>query len=310
MRILLRMLPRILLISLLMLASIQVSAAGVPYSVHVQNPEQDIAYFVGDVIRRTVELDVMAPYELAPGSVPVKGMMRKGIELRDIQLSQRKSHDATHYRLELAYQVFTRADYAKKVELPREVLQLKAGGARVTLAIPAWQFQVSPISAHGETYLEQDMSHYRGPLLVDFGYPKLWMGVFLGMVLAAFGGLVYINGDANWFPGMGGPFAASYRKVASLPDDPASALDAATAIHKAFNQTFGENVFHHNLEQFLHNNSGFQAIRAEISAFFELSNHLLYGVSVNSQQSSDISSLISLLREFCRRCRDCERGIA
>jgi mxaA protein len=126
------------------------------------------------------------------------------------------------------------------------------------------------------------------------------------MVLAAVCGLAYINGDASWFPGMGGPFAASYRQIGSLPNSPEGALAAATSIHQAFNLTYGENVFFQNLDQFLQNHPGFQSARAEIASFFELSNHLLYGISAGDSPSANIPALL----EFCRHCRDCERGVA
>lgn len=304
------LLGKILIGLILALVSWSTSAAGLPYAMQVQNPERDIAYFVGDVIKRTVELDVKAPYELAPGSVPTKGVMRKGIELREVGLTDRKSSDATHYRLQLTYQVFNRGDFAKKLELPQELLQLTNGGKPIPLIVPAWQFQVSPISARGEVYIEKDMSPYRGPLLVKFGYLKPLLAVFLLMVLAAMCGLTYINGDANWFPGMGGPFAASYRRIAGLPHSPEGARAAATSIHQAFNRTHGENVFFQNLDQFLQNNPGFQSARAEIATFFDLSNHLLYGISVGNQPSMGPSMGMPVLLEFCKRCRDCERGVA
>ena len=300
------LLGKLLIGLMLTLVSLSASAAGLPYEMHIQNPERDIAYFVGDVIKRTVELDVKTPYELAPGSVPTKGVMRKGMELREVSLTDRKSSDATHYRLQLTYQVFNRGDYAKKLELPSEALQLNNGGKPVPVVIPAWQFQVSPISARGEVYIEKDMSPYRGPLLVKFGYLKPLLAVFLLMVLAAICGLTYINVDAAWFPGMGGPFAASYRRIISLPHSPEGALAAATSIHQAFNLTHGENVFFQNLDQFLQNNPGFQSVRTEITSFFDLSNHLLYGISVGKQPSAGMPVLL----EFCKRCRDCERGVA
>jgi mxaA protein len=282
------------------------AAASTPYEMRVYNPEKKFGYVVGDIIHRSVELEVKTPYTLTPGSTPTRGVMRKGIELREAKLTTRKTAEQTTYRLDLVYLVFTRADTAHTFELPMEKLQLVRNGQRVPVVVPPWRFQVSPLAAHGEKYIEKDMSPYRPPILVEISYLRWGLLLFLGVILVAFAGLTYINADATWFPGMGGPFAMSYRKIADLPEDAASAADAVAAIHQAFRQTFGENLFPQNLDEFVGRHPGFMALRSEMATFFEATNHLLYGAPATMPASSQLAAL----REFCRRCRDCERGVA
>jgi mxaA protein len=296
---------KFLIACLFVLFPFSVSAAEKPYEIHVQNPERSIAYVVGDIIKRTATLDVRHPSVLVESSLPAEGMERNGIELRSVSISQRESSESTHYRLELSYQVFTRGDFAKKLELPSEAIQIRTAGKPSTISIPAWQFSVSPLANHGETYIEKDMSPYRVPLLIDPFTWKLMLAVCIAMILVAVGGLTYLHGDEAWFPGMGGPFAASYRRIAGLPDDSESLLLAATSIHTALNKTLGENVFSQNLDQLFQHKPAFRSLEKDIRAFFVTSNHLLYGMTVNDQTLMRMSDL----QAFCKSCRDCERQI-
>lgn len=126
------------------------------------------------------------------------------------------------------------------------------------------------------------------------------------LMLVGIGGLIYLHADEAWFPGMGGPFAACYRKIACLEDSPEGLLVAATSIHVALNQTLGENVFSQNLEQLFQQKPAFKSLEAEIASFFTLSNHLLYGMTLNEPAVARVSDLQAL----CKSCRDCERALA
>jgi mxaA protein len=288
-----------------MLVSITAFAVNPPYTLQVKNPERSIGYFVGDIIQRSVELEVTPPYTLVHGALPVKGMMRQGIELRDIRLTETKSSDKIRYRLELSYQVFSRSNFAQKIALPQETLKFSNAGKAISATVPAWQFRVSPIAAHGEVYIEQDMSPYRGPMLVGFGYLKPLLAVSLGLVVISLFGLIYMHGDTAWFPGMGGPFAASYRNISSLSEHPESLQAGVASMHHAFRLTFGETLFPERLDQFIKKYPAFLSIKPEIDAFFDISNQVLYSESAGQQ-----SGYMQQLLEFCARCRDCERGVA
>lgn len=294
------------IVFLLMFYSLVASAADLPYKLQVQNPERDIAYVVGDKIKRTVNLEVKKPYTLTLKSLPAEGLRRNGIELREIRVEQRETVEVKQYHLEFDYQVFTRSDVVSKFELPREVLHLGTDGKSLNLLIPAWQFQVSPLATYSRGDIEKDMSPYRPPLTVDSPVLEYLLAGFLLLMLAGVGGLVYLHADEAWFPGMGGPFAASYRKIANLDDSSEGLRAAATSIHIALNQTLGENVFSQNLEQLFQQKPAFKTLEAEISSFFALSNHLLYGMTLSEPVAARISDLLA----FCKSCRDCERALA
>ncbi len=290
------------LLSLVLLLSAASTAYSAEYALRIGNPERDVGYIVGDKLTRTIAIDAAAPYMLAPASLPAKGVNRHGIELRDISLTHAASGGRTHDALRLTYQVFTSGAHAKKIQLPQERLYLAGEGRRLEVAIPAWSFRVSPLAAYGETRLDEDMSPYRAPLLLDNALNLRLLWGFLVLIAATGAALLYFNGERRWLPGMGGPFAKACRKLRRLPDAPASPAAAVMAIHEAFNTTFGANLFEADLDGFSRKHPRFIAIRSDIEEFFRLSNSILFDGSRNPGMGK-----LPLLRHFCRQCRDCER---
>jgi mxaA protein len=300
--------------ALFSLASISVAAE--LYELHVQNPNKQIGYVVGDVFTRTVELNVKAPYKLSAASIPTKGLQQKGIELRAAKVTEKETSKSTRYQLQLKYQIFTSGPTVRKLAIAKHPLIITHAGKSFKINIPQWKFRVSPLAVNGEVYIEQDMSPYRGPMLVDAIHTQYWLGAFLFLILLSTFGLIYINADLTWFPGMGGPFAMSYRKISSLAEarnaeigsteDSALIQQATTSIHHAFNQTFGENVFATDIDLFVQKHPAFANIKQEISQFFKVSNHVLF--AVNASDKTHIS--IAALMQFCAQCRHCERNVA
>jgi mxaA protein len=288
-----------------------ISLAAELYKLRIQNPQKQIGYLVGDTFTRTLELDVKAPYKLSAASIPTKGLSQKGIELSSVNVLEKQSSETTRYRIQLKYQIFTSGASVKKMELAKQPLKIIHAGKSLNVSLPAWSFRISPLAVNGEVYIEQDMSPYRGPMLVDSTHTKYLLGIFLSITLLAALGLMYINADLAWFPGMGGPFAMSYRKINSLSTNNNTAdivltQQATTSIHHAFNQTYGENVFATDIDAFLLKHPAFANIRQEISHFFKESNHVLFAVNNNNRTHISIAALM----QFCEQCRHCERSVA
>lgn len=289
----------------LSLISMTAFAVTAIHDLRVTNPERNIGYIVGDVFKRTVNLDVGDPYRLSRASLPVEGTTYQGIELQEVRVTEKKSPDMTHYRIVMTYQVFTRSNTVTKVKLPTETLKLTGEGKTVSAPIPAWRFRISPIAVYGESDIEKDMSPYRAPLEVETGFLKPIVGFFLVMVFVSVLGLIYINVDGAWFPGMGGPFSASYRKVSGLGASHEDITAAVVSIQRAFNLTYGENLFVGNLDDFLRKHPNFSKLKSEIEEFFNLTQDVLFGVKTENHLKP-----LSALAEFCKSCRDCERGVA
>lgn len=272
-------------------------------------PTRDVGYTVGDILSRTVILEAPKQFELFETSIPIVGNEKKrqgkgnGIELNSVKLEKHSGATSNRYTLQLSYQVFTNNIVAKPAALPSE--RVKFGGKKESfeIRIPSWNFRISPLSVYGSVVIEKDMSGFRGPLLLDVSrqYQILW--ALLGIVGVAALGLLYVLGTSTWLPRMGGPFARAFRDLKKLPDTADGLSQAVARLHQAFNTTAGNSVF--DMAAFIIIKPGFATIGNDINRFFGLSRTVFFEPSA----THDIDDPMAWLKQFCRRCRDCERGL-
>lgn len=281
----------------------------------IADPIRDSGYTVGDLITRTVTLEVKKPFKLLDTSLPIVGYEKRyqgqviGIELRDIKKVEEDTSDSTIYTIDLTYQIFTRNVVAKPAALPPEFVKIKGEKSVYSFRIPSWNFRISPIAVFGEVKLETDLSPFRGPMLKTDSQEQLTLKIALAVLLLSALGLLYILGVHAWLPRMGGPFARAYkelRKLKKLPTSDDTLRLAVTAVHQAFNRTHGNSVFSSDVDEFIANKPGFAAVREDIEHFFDLSRHLFFD-QIDAQPTG--ADQHEWLRQFTRRCRDCERGL-
>ncbi len=275
-------------------------------------PARNVGYTVGDILERTVILEVKQPYKLVRTSLPIVGYERRykgqvvGIELRRIHVDETPGQNATTYKMQLAYQVFTNNVVAKPAILPAEIVKFQGEGKQFEFRIPSWQFRISPIAVYGSVKVEYDMSPFRGPLLLDAREDTLRLQVLAGIFALSLLGLLYILGAYAWLPRMGGPFARAYRKLRRLPDTEEGLREAVAQLHSAFNITAGAAVFGGSVDDFLQRKPGFRPLREDIERFFGLSRKVYFEPEA-PQPVGD--KPLAWLRDFCKRCRHCERGL-
>ena len=282
-------------------------------------PERNVGFLMGDILNRTITLEVKKPYKLVETSLPIVGYEHRyqgqvsGIELRKISHSKQDHHDSTTYVIELAYQVFTTAPVVKPALLPAETIKLQgpatteAKDGLVQYKIPPFYFRISPMAVFGAVKIEEDMSPLRAPILLQ-AYPEkqrlVTCLILLGFSLLA---LLYILGSRAWLPLMGKPFAQASRQLRKLsaknPDDLKTAL---TCLHKAINRTAQYSVFSDNVADFLAHAPSFKAIEGELNQFFELSHRVFF--DTQNINPNDANALV-WVKKFCIQCRTCERGL-
>jgi mxaA protein len=290
-------------------------------SIQIQDPERVVGYTVGDVLTRHMVISIKKPYKLIPESLPIVGYEKRyrgqtiGIDLSDIKHSSKESGDTVTHNLMLSYQVWTNKTMVKNGALPAEylhIINLESKGKEVVkFRIPSFEFNISPIARFGQIKIEDDMSQYRGPLLLDSAPEKQRLKVLLTTLALSLLGLLYMLGKHAWLPRMGGPFARSYRQIRKLAKSPQGSTpqgiqNAVSSMHAALNATAGHSLFNDNLNDFLAKKPAFNAIKTEIQQFFGLSNQVFFEPSAQHQAGSDP---LQWLTQFCRRCRDCERGL-
>lgn len=272
-------------------------------------PGRDVGYTVGDILTRTVILEAPRQFTLFETSIPIAGNEKKrrgkgnGIELKDVSLEKRPGATTNTYTLKLSYQVFTNNIVARPASLPPEFVKFGDSKESFEYRIPSWSFRISPLAVYGSVVVERDMSGFRGPLLMSTHrqYQTLW--ALLGIVGIAALGLLYVLGTSTWLPRMGGPFARALRDLKKLPDTAEGLAQAISRVHQAFNTTAGNSVF--DTGTFVGIKPGFATAHADIDRFFQLSRTVFFEPSA----AHGIDNPMVWLKQFCRRCRDCERGL-
>ncbi len=278
-------------------------------------PKKLVGYTVGDVIEREVVLNIKAPYQLIETSLPIPGYEKRyrgqliGIELKSIQHEKEVSDGSTRHAIKLAYQVFTNNVVAKNASLGPEYLHLINTTNKKDLVkyrIPSLDIAISPIAIFGQVKIENNMSTFFGPFKISSDLEQQRLKIAIAILALSLLGLLYILGKHAWLPRMGGSFAKTYRKIRKVPDSQTGLQQAVTDMHHAFNHSAGITVFNHNVDEFIARKPNFAPIKTEILQFFALSRQVYFEPNAPHGLGNDP---LSWLKGFCRRCRDCERGL-
>ncbi|HSI43780.1 MAG TPA: hypothetical protein VK949_05510 [Methylotenera sp.] len=285
--------------------------------IQITNPERDVGYTVGDILKRVITLEVKKPYSLVNTSIPIVGYERRwkgkviGIDVSSVKLSE-TDHDSSHiYVIDVDYQVLTNNVVAKPGALPAEILHFKFVNAKgkaslVQYRVPSWNFRISPLAVFGSVKVEQDMSGLRGPLVLDAKTHQRNRDIATGILALVLLGLLYILGNRAWLPRMGAPFAKALRDLRKLPDNQQGLQQAVSRLHLALNKTAQHTVFKGGVDEFIAQKPAFAEVRNDLLAFFEVSRHAFFESTPNPDSKSQN---LAWLKAFARHCRDCERGL-
>lgn len=298
--------------------------------VTTREPARDVGYTVGDILERTITVEVKKPYKLEPTSLPIVGYERRyrgqviGIILHSIRTEREEQADKTRYTLHLAYQVFTNNVVAKAAFLPAEILRFSKAASSPAEAnkqvtpevrqyrVPEWGFRISPLAVYGSVKLEDDMSPMLPPPALSDAAERQHIRIFSVVLVLALLLLAYIHANSRWLPVLNRPFARALRKIKTLPETEDGLREAISLLHQALNNTAGQAIFHPTITQFLLQKPGFSHVSAEISQFFTLSNQVFFDPTTQTERttsSTAITESLQWLRDFCTHCRDCERGL-
>lgn len=327
------LLNRLLKISLIWLVAFSFSAMAndapsppIPESavkLTLVNPERSVGYLMGDLLERKVTLQVKKPYKLVETTLPIVGYERRykgqvsGIELRKISQSHQESRDNITYTINLTYQIFTTAPVVKPAILPTETIKFQGPVKKdakgkviddglVQFSIPPFYFRISPMAVFGAVKVEQDLSPFKKPFLLQPYPEKQKLVAYLIVLGLSLIGLLYILGSRAWLPLMGKPFAQAGRQLRRLSKkQTASNLKLAIGcVHHAINETAGYSVFSDNTKALFEKAPKFKTLESELNQFFTLSNQVFF-----EDQDADSALSMDWLKAFCKQCRDCERGL-
>jgi mxaA protein len=284
-------------------------------SIKMVDPVKDVGHTVGDIVTRQITLTIKKPYYLVEESLPIVGYEKTyrgqpiGVYLSGLKHTKKDEGEQIVHHLTLDYQIFTSSVVAKRAAVLAEYVRLVNTSDKEDLVkyrIPMWEFVISPLSVFGQIKVEDDMSQFRGPLLMDDSKLKKRLNVSLVFLTLSLLGLLYILGKHAWLPRMGGPFAKAFRAIKKQDNTPQGIQHAVSSMHTALNASAGNSLFINNLDEFLTKKPAFNTIKTEINQFFALSRQVFFEPNAKHDIGADP---VTWLKQFCRRCRDCERGL-
>jgi len=265
-------------------------------------------YHVGDVVDREVIVHVPEGFVLDEASLPRPGARGKALELQSVSRRSEAESGGTRVVLQLKYQVFMAPTEVRTLEIAPFSLSVKGDGRDQELRVDAWPVTVSPLvpidvsPRQGLGELRPDVA----PPLIDTHPARqrlLAYGVLLLLCLAY---LTQVYLAMPWWSRRKRPFAKVWRQLSGLPAGSPSAewRAAFQRMHEALNQTAGEVVFEHGVDRFVATQPRYAGLRADLLAFFQQSRHEFF--AEGEPAANDGRWLV----EFCRKCRDAERGAA
>jgi mxaA protein len=283
-------------------------------SIKESNPKRDAGYVVGDIIERTITLNVKQPYELIKESLPIIGYEHRwrgqisGIELVKINTQEQKHSDSVTHTINLAYQVFTTSRTAKPGAMRAEIVKLRNTKTKEVMQyrIPSFNFRVSPLSVYGQVVLKDEMSPFHPPLQLDASKHILYVKILAGILAFSLLGLLYILGMRAWLPRMDAPFAKAYRDIRKLPDDAQGIQQAVARVHQSLNTTAGSSLFNDNIDAFIQAKPAFSPMKKQLTNFFDLSRRVFFEPHIDIANNEAPKAW---LLNLCRQLRDCERGL-
>jgi mxaA protein len=267
----------------------------------VQNPASYAGIQIGDVLQRIMRLSVAAGEQLNDSKLPLKGLQRNGVELRQLKVDSHKQGDKQVYTLVFDYQVFASSGKPLQLQLPAEQLTFNSGA---TAELPSWRFWLMAQLPDQLQKAKQSVIAQYPPALLDTQTPQ--RGLAVSLLLAVLGGLVllYRNADWNLLPVGQSHFSRAYRKLKKLPANEQGQKWVVLLVQDALNQRFGQQMLAKHVPEFLSQQLGFKPLEQELHAFFAQANAVLY-----SGQTSDAAAYLQQCKTFTRQLRDCERGV-
>jgi mxaA protein len=270
---------------------------------------------VGDVIARRVSIDVPSGYTLDESTLPPVGRHGVAIELRQLSRSQRSASTGSVLELVLTYQVFYSPREVRTLELPPLTLTFKGTLRPQDVRVESWPLTVSPL-------VPVDVSPRRGlgelqpdvpPPLVDVSGTRLRLIAYAALAAALVAYLAFVYFGLPWWSSQRRPFKQAWRSLKAMPslsrapssDDRRAAFQR---VHEALNQTAGEVIFEQSIDRFIGRHPRFADMRDDLRSFFKKSREEFFASSPEGS-AADVS-VGAWLSEFCRKCRDIERGTA
>lgn len=249
-------------------------------------------YFLGDVIRREVEIDLKQGARLDAGTLPRPGPVNYWLELRSIDLDESSIAAGTRVRITLAYQAFYSALDPRSLEIPGFVVSVADESGSEQARIPPFSFLMSPLR---EIFPGKESDANSVALRPDARPQRMsTASARTAMVIAApigLAALVLLAMHYAWWPfhrRPGRPFTEAARflrsNAAELTGE-GGYRAALLKLHRAFDGAAGHRVLPDDLPAFLTTHPQFAPASKDIRRLFACSRWAFYGNDVDKARS-------------------------
>ncbi len=265
-------------------------------------------HVVGDVLTRSIVLEVPTRLRLVEESVPATGRVGFAFELKRVERDSSPTTSGTRQTLRLHYQLFHAPTEARVLDLPTFTLRFEGTPRAEEHRIDFAPVGVSPL-APTQAVLREGLGKQRPDApspRVDTTPQQRWLAALAALALLPLLHLFGVYVGWPWLRRRARPFTQAQRGLRRLADaaPPEQWLAAWRALHAALDTSAGRVVHAAALDAYLAEQPRFAALRGDLRGFFARSEALFFGNE--PLQAADRA----WLRAFCRRCADVERGAA
>lgn len=264
---------------------------------------RDFGYLLGDSIDHALSIELDQGQTLDTSSLPQPGPVNDWLIIRGSRWTVSQAGSRATWLIHVDYQVFKGVREPEQVPMPPLSLRLVGQPPR-EIRTPAWSFTLVPLIPPGIADEQIEPREPAPPSPAATSAParrlRYWLtgaGAVLGLI-----------GLRRWLrKRRPRPFAAAARQLRSAlagPPDAATLQAGLRALHRAFDQTFGETLFAGQIQRFCRHHPSFAPLQDRLAAFFTLSQLLFFEPG---RSSAVDPATRDWLNDLARRCAAAER---
>ena len=252
-------------------------------------------WWVGDVITLTAEVEVPRAFTLDPAALPRPRAVSYWLDLRELEISDRRQGDMRKVTLRFDYQIFYVALDPREQTIPPVTLRFVGPDGDLLARIPGFSMVVSPLRPILAPTTLSELAPLRPVRLVSPRPARQGLVAGGALALAGVAGLL-------WHLGLGPfhradrPFTRAARDIARrMRRDGAQDTAAWLRLHRAFDAVFGRRMMAGDVDGFVAAHPAFAPAHGDIAPFFHASEARFFGRGAPDWTTARLGALAARL---------------